>query len=280
MPRLIGLLLVILLSPSATAFAGAESVILVKVMKDDNKLIIQRRNGDQWMITKGVGALSTYRYEGRMVIINSPGIFCGAGSTLLLVDDGQEARIWDAEFLGSGGGAAPGPSVVMPVTAGEKVVAAMVLIGAHDPGSNVMTSFNRYQESKNLTVEPRFTPALYRSLIADLKAKARPTPLVRDLMELLELESRAGIKDAKFTTSRRPAVTSSGIIESNIEGEFKGWEGRTIIRLTNGQVWQQNDLQLYLYLAIMPKVMIISTSGGYMAKVEGVGMSVGVTRLR
>jgi hypothetical protein len=280
MPRFVGLLLALLLVSSATAFAGAESVLLVKVMRDDNKLIIQRRNGDKWMITKGVGALSTYRYEGKMVIINSPGIFCGTGSTLLLVDDGQESRILDAESLGSGGAAAPAPGVVLPVTAGEKVVTAMILIGAHDPGSNVMTSFNRYQWSKNVTVEPRFTPSLYRALIADLKAKTKPTPLVRDLIELLELESKAGIKDAKFTTSRRSVVPSSGIIESNIDGEFKGWEGQTIIRLTNGQVWQQNDLQLYLHLAIMPKVMIISTTSGYKAKVEGVSMSVGVTQLR
>jgi hypothetical protein len=279
MTRFFCLLLVFLLTSSATAFAGAESVLLVKVMRDDNKLIIQRKNGDKWMITKGAGVLSTYRYEGKMVIINSPGAFCGSGSTLILVDDGQEARIWDAESLGSGGAAAPTPGVVLPVTAGEKVVAAMILIGAHDPGSNVMTSFNRYQWSKNVTVEPRFTPSLYRALIADLK-KTKQTPFVRDLIELLGEESKAGIKDAKFTTARRSVVPSSGIIESNIDGEFKGWEGRTVIRLTNGQVWQQNDLQLYLYLAIMPKVIIISTPGGHKAKVEGVSMSVGVTQLR
>lgn len=280
MHRLFGLLLVLLVASSVPAFAGVEPVLLVKVLRDDNKLIIQRRNGDKWMITKGVGALSTYRYEGKMVVISSPGVFCGTGSTLLLVDDGQEARILDAESLGAGGTASPAPAVAMPVTAGEKVVAAMILIGAHDPGSNVMTSFNRYQWSKNVTVEPRFTPALYRALIADLKAKTKQTPLVQDLIELLEVESKAGIKDAKFTTSRRSLAPSSAIIESNIDGEFKGWEGQTVIRLINGQVWQQNDLQLYLHLAIMPKVMIIPTPGGYKAKVEGVSMSVGVTRLR
>ena len=85
------LLLILLLGVSAPAFAGAESVLLVKVLQDDDKLIIQRRNGDRWIITKGIGALSTYRYEGRMVIINSPGLFCGIGSSLVLVDEGQQA---------------------------------------------------------------------------------------------------------------------------------------------------------------------------------------------
>jgi hypothetical protein len=166
------------------------------------------------------------------------------------------------------------------MTAGEKVTAAMVLIGAHDPGSNVMTSFNRYQWSKNVTVEPRFTPKMYNSLITDLKTKVKQTPRVQELIDLLIVEANAGTKDAKFTTTRLAVAPSTGIIESTIDGQFNGWEGQTIIKLMNGQVWQQNDLQLYLHLALMPKVMIISTSGGYKAKVEGLSQAVGVTRLR
>jgi hypothetical protein len=280
MSRVITLIFLVLLTFNAHAFAGAEAVLLVKVMRDDDKLIIQRRNGERWMITKGVGALATYRYEGKMIVINSPGIFCGTGSSLVLVDDGQEARIWDAESLGSGGGALPAPAVAMPVTSGEKVVAAMILIGAHDPGSNVMTSFNRYQWSKNVTIEPRFTPALYRVLIADLKSKVKPTPSVQGLIELLEVESKAGTKDAKFTTARPAAAPSSGLIETTIDGEFKGWEGETIIKLSNGQIWQQTEYHYHYHYAYMPKILIIATAGGYKAKVEGVNKAVGVTRLR
>jgi hypothetical protein len=143
-----------------------------------------------------------------------------------------------------------------------------------------MTSFNRYQWSKNVTVEPRFTAALYKALVADLKAKVKPTPYVQDLIDLLIIESKAGTKDAKFTSTRQAVVTTPNLIESTIDGQFDGWDGDTIIKLTNGQVWQQNDLQLHLHLALMPKVLIIATPGGYKAKVDGVNKAVGVTRLR
>jgi hypothetical protein len=268
-----------LLAASVPLFGAAESVMIVKVMKNDDKLIIRRRNGEQWMITKGSGALSAYRYEGRQVVISSPGTFCGSGSTLVIAAENQEARIFDAELIGGDSGSSAG-SPSMPVTAGEKVTAAMVLIGAHDPGSNVMTSFNRYQWSKNVTVEPRFTAALYKALVADLKAKVKPTPYVQDLIDLLIIESKAGTKDAKFTSTRQAVVTTPNLIESTIDGQFDGWDGDTIIKLTNGQVWQQNDLQLHLHLALMPKVLIIATPGGYKAKVDGVNKAVGVTRLR
>jgi hypothetical protein len=264
---------------AASAFAAAESVLLVKVMKSDDKIIVQRRNGEQWMLTRGVGALSAYRYEGRLVVINSPSTFGGAGATLVIAAEGEEAPLFGAERISSrsGGG---GSSVPMPVTPGEKVVAAMVLIGAHDPGSNVMTSFNRYQWSKNVTVSPFFTPALYDALIADLKAKAKPTTFSQDLIDLLVVESKAGTKDAKFTTSRPAAASSSGLIETTIDGEFNGWEGETIIKLSNGQVWQQTEYHYHYHYAYMPKVLIIATAGGYKAKVDGVSKAVAVTRLR
>jgi hypothetical protein len=272
--------LLCLLGLTASVFAGAESVLLVKVLRDDDKLIIQRRNGEKWMITKGAGALSAYRYEGKLVIINSPGVFCGAGSTLVLINDGQEARIWDAESLGSGGGVVASPVESPPMTAGEKVTAAMVLIGAHDPGSNVMTSFNRYQWSKNVTVEPRLTPKLYSSLISDLRTKVKQTPRVQELIDLLIVEANAGTKDAKFTSSRQAVAVTPGLIESTIDGEFKGWEGETIIKLMNGQVWQQTEYHYHYHYAYMPKIIIVATPGGYKAKVDGVSKAVGVTRLR
>ena len=39
------------------------------------------------------------------------------------------------------------------------------------------------------------------------------------------------------TSSPQP----SDVIESQIDGEFEGWEGETIFKLTNGQIWQQAE---------------------------------------
>lgn len=76
---------------------GVESVALVKIMDGEDKAIIQRHNGETYLIDYGIGGLSLWRYEGKSVLIHSPGRFCGLGSSIILPDNGQKARIWNAE---------------------------------------------------------------------------------------------------------------------------------------------------------------------------------------
>lgn len=76
-----------------------EAVAVLKVMDSDYKAIIQRRNGETFLIEYGVGVISIWRYEGKAVLIHSPGLFCGVGSSIILPDDDQKARIWDAEQI-------------------------------------------------------------------------------------------------------------------------------------------------------------------------------------
>ena len=275
------LLLVLLLAVSAPVFAGAESVLLVKVLQDDDKLIIQRRNGDRWMITKGIGALSTYRYEGRMVIINSPGLFCGIGSSLVLVDEGQEARIWDAEEIGSGGAlpSVPLPSVPLPSSAADRVAAALTLFGLHQPGGNPLAALNKYQSLRKLPVEAKFTPTLFFAMAKDLLALRPATPLNAALAQSLAADA-SGAAPARSPVRAPVVLPSTDIIESNISGSFEGWKGETIFKLMNGEIWQQTEYWYEYHYAYSPKVLIIPSAGGYKAKVEGVSKAVGVTRLR
>ncbi|MEM5871920.1 MAG: hypothetical protein QW051_03540 [Candidatus Aenigmatarchaeota archaeon] len=81
------------------AFTGVEYVYVYKVM--DNRAIIVRKNGDIYLIEKGIGCLSLWRYEGKMVLIKSPGIFLGIGSELLIPELNQKCRILNSEYLGS-----------------------------------------------------------------------------------------------------------------------------------------------------------------------------------
>ena len=275
------LLLVLLLAVSAPVFAGAESVLLVKVLQDDDKLIIQRRNGDRWIITKGIGALSTYRYEGRMVIINSPGLFCGIGSSLVLVDEGQEARIWDAEEIGSGGAlpSVPLPSVLLPSSAADRVAAALTLFGLHQPGGNPLAALNKYQSLRKLPVEAKFTPSLFFAMAKDLLALRPATPLNAALAQSLAADA-SGAAPARSPVRAPVVLPSTDIIESNISGSFEGWKGETIFKLMNGEIWQQTEYYYEYHYAFSPKVLIIPSAGGYKAKVEGVNKAVGVTRLR
>jgi len=49
----------------------------------------------------------------------------------------------------------------------------------------------------------------------------------------------------------RPVRSScSPAIENRISGEIEGWDGDTIFKLDNGQIWQQASLRLYLFLCV------------------------------
>ena len=72
----------------------------------------------------------------------------------------------------------------------------------------------------------------------------------------------------------------SDIIESRIAGEFSGWDGETVFRLANGQIWQQASYDYKYRYAYSPEVLIVRTSGRYMMHVEGMDEAIQVIRLR
>jgi len=75
---------IILVLIAQSAHAASEWVYLYKAM-DDNAIVV-RKNGDAYQIEKGVGCLSLWRFEGKAVLITSPGLFLGVGSELILPD--------------------------------------------------------------------------------------------------------------------------------------------------------------------------------------------------
>ena len=77
-----------------------------------------------------------------------------------------------------------------------------------------------------------------------------------------------------------PAPQLAEVIDSQIDGEFTGWEGETIFRLMNGQIWQQTSYSYTYHYAYMPKVLILRTGGGYIMEVDGVQGRIGVRLLR
>ena len=91
------LVLLISVSPQAASCFEVELIRVTKVM--DDKAIIMRKNGESYLIEKGVGCLSLWRYEGKTVIVSSPGLFLGVGSKLVIPDADQECRIWDSKRL-------------------------------------------------------------------------------------------------------------------------------------------------------------------------------------
>jgi len=81
-------------------------------------------------------------------------------------------------------------------------------------------------------------------------------------------------------TSSNSNTSSSDLIESNIDGDFEGFEGDTIIKLMNGQVWQQIDATYKYTYSYMPKVLIYQNGSIYYMSVEGVDKKVMVERLK
>jgi len=90
---------ILLLLISIDAYAASEWVSLYKAM-DDNAIVV-RKNGEAYRIEKGVGCISLWRFEGKSVLVISPGLFLGVGSELILPDVDQKCRIWNSSSLGS-----------------------------------------------------------------------------------------------------------------------------------------------------------------------------------
>jgi len=71
----------------------------------------------------------------------------------------------------------------------------------------------------------------------------------------------------------------TGVIESRINGQFVGWNGDSIYKLMNGQIWQQAEYKYLYHYSYNPQIMIYQTPRGYEMKVEGVDETVLVKRL-
>lgn len=81
-------------------------------------------------------------------------------------------------------------------------------------------------------------------------------------------------------SDKATASDNAGLIETQIDGTFSGWDGETIFKLSNGQIWQQSAYAYTYRYAYRPKVLIFKTDGGYQMQVEGVDQRVRVKRLK
>lgn len=66
-----------------------------------------------------------------------------------------------------------------------------------------------------------------------------------------------------------PIRQITDVIESRIDGEFKGWEGETVYTLSNGQVWKQNTYHYEYKYSYRPETLIYNSGAGYKMQVEG-----------
>jgi hypothetical protein len=85
---------------------------------------------------------------------------------------------------------------------------------------------------------------------------------------------------AASDTSKVAALNDAEIIESRIDGDFDGWEGETIVKLINGQVWIQTDGKYKYKYKSSPRVTIIKLGRSFEMLVDGLDVRVKVERLK
>ena len=104
----------------------------------------------------------------------------------------------------------------------------------------------------------------------------RMTPKQKEVLRRKIIDSyRAGFKKG-WEQGRR----NNSVIETQIDGAFQGWEGETIVKLINGQIWQQSSYHYEYHYAYMPEVLIYRSGVGFKMVVDGTSEAVGVTRLK
>jgi hypothetical protein len=89
-----------------------------------------------------------------------------------------------------------------------------------------------------------------------------------------ELGNKEGKAQSNTNKLQKKSMPSS--IESQIDGDFEGFEGETIFKLVNGQIWQQSEYWYHYHYSFMPRVLIFKSGGGYKIKVDGIEKSIGV----
>lgn len=154
-------------------------------------------------------------------------------------------------------------------------------------------------QSAPLDLEAQMSPAEYRAAGLDQLTDAQRAALNawlakhsvpmtsasrRDETETLPLavEPKRPGRGADFGGEQveKKAAVVPEVVEAQIAGDFRGWDGKTLFRLTNGQIWQQRVGGRYRYRAVDPEVKIQRARFGYYLEITATGRKVGVKRVK
>jgi hypothetical protein len=135
--------------------------------------------------------------------------------------------------------------------------------------------------AQQMKMEQVMTPKeLQDTGIATLTASQRQA--LNDWLNRYTLKVLLAATKQERATSEIPPVRSScsPAIESTISGDIEGWDGDTIFKLNNGQIWQQAAYDYTYFYAYGPEVTIYQTSAGCRMKVEDETETVLVKRIK
>jgi hypothetical protein len=155
---------------STAALAAVEEVYVQQVLASGNRAIVVRRDGVGYLIEHGVGCISLPRFVGRRVLINSPSLFLGVGSSLLIPGERQECRIWNAEAIGTSQG---------PTSRGR--------YGFVSPGAAAAEAITKYLEEERTTSAsaPSSAPLRVEPQAARIYVEGGPKSVKSEVLALL-----------------------------------------------------------------------------------------------
>ena len=132
-----------------------------------------------------------------------------------------------------------------------------------------------YQTGWRVIATPNL-PAIeaYRRQLEALDSSSMTDQQKRDLL-LIRMAKANGI----FPSDSGEAASTTRAIKSQIDGDFDGWEGDTIVELTNGQIWKQDDFHIEYHFAFMPKVLVYKDGSSWKMHVDGCRKDVKVRQL-
>ena len=86
--------------------------------------------------------------------------------------------------------------------------------------------------------------------------------------------------DIEYLSSGSVVNGNASVVKSYIDGEWGGWQGDTIVKLMNGQIWEQFGLHLSLSLGLGNEVLVYQEYGTWYMQVEGEDEAVAVIRIK
>lgn len=91
----------------------------------------------------------------------------------------------------------------------------------------------------------------------------------------------AAAAQSNFGLEAKAAQDAPDAIDSSIEGRFEGWEGKSRIKLANGQIWQVTDGSQGVLNLTNPKVRVRrGVFGAFYMDIEGTNRSPKVRRVQ
>ena len=91
---------------------------------------------------------------------------------------------------------------------------------------------------------------------------------------------RLNVERLSATAKPRGKNEQGSVIRDMINGYWQGWQGNTIVKLMNGQVWEQIEPWASAAARMNPEVLIINTGSQHHMQVDGESSAILVKRLR